>query len=915
MSTRDFLVKYTPGGEVDTQHSGFSPEVQKLAATITKQNAKLGKENSGGSPGILSRIFDTISRPLYASANTADYLVQGKNPIEGAWRGLAGQDKTTYDKVLGDMGMEGGFSRSLLGFGADVLLDPTTYLGVGLAKGVTEGTARRVGVDAAANVSKDALSKVASKAVLESAKEALPTTGKLLTKAEKNVVSKLAKQDHLAQVARTAEDTALHEGRGRAFLKFMGKETSVLPKPAGEAIYNVGTKIAETARKSPTLVKVGQAIRPVMNFRHGTNDLLREATGHTLFDGEQYLKQLKTELGHLGSGERSTIFHAIESGENLAKHAVEPKLITLSNGKTKVFKTLEDYKSHVINKLDALHAEEKALGIAGEKTGLVNYVPHIYKTTDKETAAAFKADRIKSQSAFLKSGDKNPLPVVKSAKQAFEKGLKPETDIMQAVGNRAISSFKSQTQARFAHAVENEFGVKLASKVKGNIPKADVSELAKKMGVERSTNRYLSGKDVYFHPDVKKALDTVERVVTDPASGAELGRLFDKVQNAWKLNMTALNPGHHTRNFAGDVFLNFEDGVVNPARYTQSAKVLKNWKTNPEAVLIQVGDRRLNAAQVMDLFSAKGGKSGFFRSEFAASGLKPVEKIREMAEIREDWTRLAHFIDVLKKEGNKVKTLDDLDKVASVAGKRVRKYNIDYGDLTPFERNTMKRVAPFYTWMRKNIPVQLETLALNPGKINAVPKFLNFLNSATGQAGNNPELFGLNLTPLWLRQMASVRVAGEGQGRNGMYWDPAVIPFMDVGQYTEGGPSGILSSLIGASSPFARGPVELATGRSLLTGGPLQDTGMGYAGQNILPPQWLKLAGLTTGNDEIAGIPTGTRGGVSDLAKLLGITLQPVGEAQYKGELRRQQDPLQVQVKNQRQKLIDEYNKSHAGSG
>lgn len=911
MATKDFITRLNSQGTIDQSKSGYSPEVQRLSATIVKQKAKLGQTPNMGSPSILDRVFDVVSRPLYTSANIADSLVTGKSdPVTAAWRGLSGQDKTTYDKVLGDMGFQGGFQRSLAGFGLDILLDPTTYVGLGTEKGLTEGAARQTAVETATGVDKTILNKAAADAVLDAQKNSLATTGQALSKVEKGRIGKQAISDHLVNVARTAEDKALQNDRGKVFLKMFGKKVpGAIPAPVGEGIYGVGTKLSELATKSPALVKVGQALRPVMNFKQGTNNLLREATGHAVFDGEEYLRQLKTEFGHLGVGERQQIFHAIEGGDDLSKHVVTPKEITLSNGTKKTFTTLEDYKQHAIDKLDALFHTETGMGIIHPKSGLVNYVPHIYDTADRDAAKAFKAERQKLQSQFLKGGNPNPVPVIKSAKEAsaFKHlgqvvDLKPETDIMQAMGNRAISSFREQGQVRFANAVEHEFGVNLGAKIQGKVPQREVENLAKSMNLVEGKSKYLSDKGIYFHPDVAKALKTVDKVVTDPAAGAQLFKTFDKIQNIWKLNMTALNPGHHIRNFAGDVFLNFEDGVVNPARYSESAQILKNWREAPDAVHIMVGGRRLNAQEVMDLFASKGGKSGFFRSELVSSGIKPVEKIREMAEVREDWTRLAHFVDVLKKEGKNVKTYDDLDKVASEAGRRVRKFNIDYGDLTPAERNGMKRVVPFYTWMRKNIPVQLETLALQPGKVNAIPKFMKFLNTATGQSGQDPNFLGLNLTPLWLRQMASVRVAGEGQGRNGVYWEPSVIPFTDIGQYTEGGPQGIISTLLGTTSPFIRTPIEYATGRSLQTGGPLQDSGMGYAGANILPPTLPRVKDILTGQSDM-----------TDVAKLLGISLQNVGDSQMSGELRRQQDPLQIQIKNLKKKAIADYQKAHPG--
>jgi len=54
------------------------------------------------------------------------------------------------------------------------------------------------------------------------------------------------------------------------------------------------------------------------------------------------------------------------------------------------------------------------------------------------------------------------------------------------------------------------------------------------------------------------------------------------------------------------------------------------------------------------------------------------------------------------------------DAVFDVAANQVKEALFDYSDLSKFERNWMKRVMPFYTWTRKNFPVQMKHLVLNP---------------------------------------------------------------------------------------------------------------------------------------------------------------------------------------------------------
>jgi hypothetical protein len=55
-----------------------------------------------------------------------------------------------------------------------------------------------------------------------------------------------------------------------------------------------------------------------------------------------------------------------------------------------------------------------------------------------------------------------------------------------------------------------------------------------------------------------------------------------------------------------------------------------------------------------------------------------------------------------------------------IAADTVKQSLFDYGDVSKFERDVFKRVMPFYTWTRKNIPAQLKHLVLNPQRAEKI---------------------------------------------------------------------------------------------------------------------------------------------------------------------------------------------------
>jgi hypothetical protein len=73
----------------------------------------------------------------------------------------------------------------------------------------------------------------------------------------------------------------------------------------------------------------------------------------------------------------------------------------------------------------------------------------------------------------------------------------------------------------------------------------------------------------------------------------------------------------------------------------------------------------------------------------------------------EDNARLANFIFNLDRTGD-----------AARAAEHTKKFLFDYADLTAFEQKKLKKLIPFYTFMRKNTPLQVEQLVQQPGKIS-----------------------------------------------------------------------------------------------------------------------------------------------------------------------------------------------------
>jgi hypothetical protein len=93
-------------------------------------------------------VLDLLSRGQYASANFVQEMLTGEGlnkALQGAWQGVTGERKGDFEDVLfgseGRRGLLGDveeedrtFWQKAAGFAANVLLDPTTYIGLGPTK-------------------------------------------------------------------------------------------------------------------------------------------------------------------------------------------------------------------------------------------------------------------------------------------------------------------------------------------------------------------------------------------------------------------------------------------------------------------------------------------------------------------------------------------------------------------------------------------------------------------------------------------------------------------------------------------------------------------------------------------------------------------------------------------------------------
>jgi hypothetical protein len=245
-----------------------------------------------------------------------------------------------------------------------------------------------------------------------------------------------------------------------------------------------------------------------------------------------------------------------------------------------------------------------------------------------------------------------------------------------------------------------------------------VRQFATKVGAETAVPEL---KGLRFSDDIARQIDSYYQSVK-PEELNVLFKTYDNVLNWWK-GQALLAPSYHIRNVVGNVWNNFLAGIKDPTSYIKAGQIQMNKGKNLE-VAGMTGEKLLNLAKKRGVIN-----EGWYAADIPTAvesgvkstwkeGINPLSQQnyafklnKAMGSVLENNARLAHFIEKLETGSS----IDD-------AVLSVKKYLFDYQDLTNFEKTVMKRVFPFYTWTRKNIPLQLEHLIREPGKFAGLEK-------------------------------------------------------------------------------------------------------------------------------------------------------------------------------------------------
>lgn len=922
-------------GKIDTQ-----PKTSPFQEDVLKTAKRSGLDRAG----------DLLNTFNYIGAGFAEGLADGHgnlNPFVGAFQGLRsanpfGSDYTegerSYSDVLNTLGWRpktklGKVARGAVGFAGDVLLDPTTYVGGGLIKGLVKGSGEVAGRKLSMEVAERTVRKNATKLgfktedeILQGARDLIKANDelyKLGSKAGdvtaslkhapfgKKVFGELAEKEvklfNKATIEGIGDKTfapIVREARDR----FMGSKLGELFSTKS-ALYRLGTKNPERLLAS---MKFGERIRGLEMSK-----LEKEIEIHNFFKDRGLTPAEAKELTE--AMENPSVWKMIDEDPSIEIGGFDDAIEKYTGRMTVDYDKFSDPKVANIavdmrRELAKMYENEALIGKAKnlDVESMLTYLPHMVTADAKKLFRQFDINKANGKTNMAQVFDEmgfgskfNPYakarqikdivldgkviknPNVGQLNQFFKEQLKGKKafrdDVFEVYTQRALDHNELMYDHKYTEEMMDMFGENIRSVngvheiQKGHKAVVNYGQMknavhqyasekvhdAVEMGIDVGDDAFTKNVDellerMGFDPDTvnnfatpmmeltDENIDAIRKVfpqeslpikqvageLVDDANKArmsanaknqsELLKLFDRFTHMWKLNVTAVVPGFHARNKVSNMFQNWlaiGSDAVNPEMQVKAFKAVKNkGGFSPDDVMFINGGQ---GGQISwnDLYKeAKVNgivNEGFYAVEAladdATTGLIPGLQGRfdptdtknflpyklgtKVGSTVENSDRFLHFAS-LKKQG--VPTQDAVNSV--------NKFLFDYSDLTRFERDTVKRIMPFYTWLRKNIPLQLDQIIDQPKKYQMAIKATRAPQTLVDKEDRIDKRLTADFTQDWI-QLPGATTNQFGR-KEANLWNPS-LPFQDISNIPDiTKPGQALKEAVGSLNPVLKAPYE-----------------------------------------------------------------------------------------------------------
>jgi hypothetical protein len=371
---------------------------------------------------------------------------------------------------------------------------------------------------------------------------------------------------------------------------------------------------------------------------------------------------------------------------------------------------------------------------------------------------------------------------------------------------------------------------------------------------------------------VNDLMSNIKRI-NDGAVLRELGSFMSSYTGFFKAYAT-LSPGFHVRNSISNSFQLFAAG----AEVKNMVAGLKLWRSlgehvkgggNLESWLASGAVPRGMEAQARIAgevtLALGGGKTEDAFAEFITNGASVIKDNVATRASRNFGHRVEGSARFMLAFDSAQKGMD-----FNGAFTNTGRFLVDYNNPTLLDES-VRNILPFWTWMSRNLPVQIVTQWTNPKPYVVYQRFAN--NFMVQDDEQLPE---------YMRNKNPIQIG------KGTFLTPD-LPFMAAEETINlaNNPRKALSMV----NPGLRVPLELAAGKTFFTGRefgnePGQQSAMSYSAQNLLPMlgQIDRVTDMSAGSDQLG------------LARYLGIPVRGMTDEKRNSELQRRLYELSAYV-------------------
>lgn len=750
-------------------------------------------------------------------------------------------NRRMFKDVVEKMGVENGIAKFGLGFAGDILLDPSTYFGGAIAKGITKVAAKGAG------------------GVLKSVGKFAPET----------------------ETGLRLAGTGLKDAFGRAFkfgyksskgatddvMSFLSREQQAKLGLAQSNLDRLGTGVLTPDQQQELALKLIAGKRAEFAQRELSQGLKDSAEYFTPFkdklDGmiirrEKSLASLQSEITRLedkGLEYLGKTTNTQDFANDLIKMPgdrydklvakIGRKVATREGWQSDMFDELGKLRKEYAQ-LDELQKGEQAMAekVFAQKGEVAREVA---KSADPIVQKAIEEQTARSQKFASQLGMENPyetyFPFIK--KEKLDTFIKEAASSNLRVGSEGYAK-------QFRNLLTNDAIETNPAKAFFTSEAQQVTNRMTRDFLQGFVKKYGKGLDEFANAD--EALKAGYKVIKEKGFlGKEIGYLnqwdaglirdsispefqtinmlakatgFDAITSLFKRSVTGLFAPFHVRNYMSGHIQNFEVlGVdaLNPKNISIGQKIAFNMAKGKEmpSGMITLGKKTMKFKDMMKPFVNRFSGDTFYTADFdtalkAGGELKSAAKIfskerlgttvktlglgqeaipfkvgRSIGQFIEHSQKATAYVTALSQG----KTIQEALELATRAG-------FDYRQLTRFESQIMRRIVPFYSFARKNVELQLRTLGENPERINQVLRFFgNIGETLTDEEKKN--------LPAFIQESIGVKLEDTPEGLK-QYISSFGTP---IEAFTQLFGSNPVLRTISQMNPILKAPIEIGIGK------------------------------------------------------------------------------------------------------